>query len=138
MFVICFQSFLYLAVKKLFTVKSCKSIVLELINNCSGFPQLDNTCHPVQDYLRTVRLWHKISSAMRESIHFIRLTVTLRHYNDRYQCQLFILLHSIQEGVSIHYGHHNVQENESNVVPVLFQNIQRHLTIFSLQHLIFI
>ena len=90
----------------------------------------------MQDDLRAIRLGHIVRRAVRQGGNLVRLAVALRHHDDRDQRQLRIALHPVQEGIPIHHGHHHVQQNEGDAVPSLGENIQCHLAVLCLQHLI--
>ena len=88
------------------------------------------------DDIHTVRLGHKIICAVFQGGDFIVLTVFLRHDDYRDERKHRILSDDIQKGVAIHHRHHNIQQNQSDAVLALPQNIQSYLPVFRFQHLI--
>ena len=125
-----------LAVEVFAAVQPGERIILELVDHGGGFAQLDDAGDAVQDDAGPVGLGNEVRCAMRQRVDFVRLAVFLRHDDDGNLHEALIRLDGIEKGVSVHDGHHHVEEDQRGFIRVALQNLQRFPTVFRLQHLI--
>ena len=130
------QAFLHLLIEVFPAEQPCQAVIHKLIDHGGILPQLNQIGRPVENNLGTVGLWHEIGCPMRKCVYFILLAAALGRDHHRDKGHTAVGTQAIQKGIAIHHRHNHVQEDEGNAVFMLFQNLQRHLTVLSLYHII--
>ena len=88
----------------------------------------------MENDLGPVGLGHKVRGAVGKGGDFVGLVVVLGGDDDRNGGQLGVRLGPVQEGEAVHDGHHHIQKDQSHILALRFQKLQRLLAVFRLQH----
>ena len=110
----------------------CKPVIFKQRQKPWSFAEPDDAFYTMHDNFRIIRLCNKINSSFAKTGNFIFYGITRSSYNYRNCNKAGILLHLMQEFMSIHDRHVYIQQNQGNV-PVFFQNFQSFKTIFRLK-----
>ena len=105
-------------VEKFLAAQAGQPVILELVDHGGGFTQADDAGRAVQDDLRLIGLGHKIRRAVGEGRHLVGLAVALRGDDDRDGRIVGMLLDDRKEGVAVHDGHDDVQQDQSDLLPM--------------------
>ena len=73
----------------------------------------------MEDNLRSVRLRKEVGGTSYEGVYLSLLCIAGGHNDNRNQRQLLVGFYRIQEGVSVHNRHLDVQENKGYVIRVI-------------------
>ena len=125
-----------LAVEKLPGIDPGKPVVLQKIYNGRVFPEVNQAGHPVQNHLRPVGLGYEVRGTAGKSRHLVLLTVGLGgdDYGDRRQHR--IPPEDVQQGIAVHFRHHDVQQDQRDFLSLPPEQRKRSLAVLRLQDLI--
>ena len=112
-------------VKIFLAAQAGQPVVLELVDHGGGLPQADDAGGAVQDNLRLIGLGHKIRGAMGQRRHLVGLAVALRGDDDRDGRVIGVGLDDREEGVAVHDGHDDIQQDQGDPLPVQLQKAER-------------
>ena len=115
-------------------VQPGQAVEHELIDHRGGLAQLDEAGGAVEDDARAVGLGHIVGRAVGEGDELVLLVVALRGHDDGDAREHVVVADAVEEGVAVHDGHHHVQQDEGDVVPVRLQHVERLLPVFGLEH----